>query len=230
MSIFKPHTLERNNLSEAKGLLWYPHAEIIECGMRTQGSYTKKYPQGAVVHWTSGWSREGEKGNSANQFAINALKYGAKQGYAYFTISDSGQVYQAAPLDKWGHHAGASSWPGLGTGLSSKLVGIEVCCAGTVKPQGHKYVSWFGAEFSESEVRHVAKKDNVQAGYYHKYTDAQERSLIDLLLWLHKNNPEIFKLDYVLGHDSVSPGRKSDPGGSLSMTIPELVAKLKSLV
>jgi len=39
-------------------------------------------------------------------------------------------------------------------------------------------------------------------------------------------NPE-FRADWVAGHDEVSPGRKSDPGGSLSMTMPQFRYMLK---
>jgi len=223
-------TQDRPSMS-AKGTksLWYPHAEIIK-SMKPSGKYTNNYPVGAVVHWTSGWSREGDRGNTANEFAKRAINYGARQGYCYFTISETGQVYQSVPLDSWGSHAGKGSHPKLGTSLSSKLVGIEVCCAGRLTKKGSSYVSWFGAEFGAKEVRYSPKKDNIAAGYYHKYSEEQEKSLIDLLLWLHTNNPSVFNLDYVVGHDTISPGRKTDPGGSLSMTIPELVKLLKSKV
>lgn len=230
LELLNPPEEERPDLEQTKGALWYPHAQIVKCGMVGRGNYPKNYPMGAIVHWTSGWSREGDRGNTANQFAKNSIEGGAKSGYAFFTISESGQVFQALPLDQWGHHAGVSTWPGLGSSVSSKLVGIEVCCAGGVKAKGSKFVSWFNAEFTANEVRTVSKKDNIQAGTYHKYSDAQEKSLIELLVWLYKNNPSVFKIEYILGHDSVAPSRKSDPGGSLSMTIPELQAKIKGLV
>jgi len=51
--------------------------------------------------------------------------------------------------------------------------------------------------------------------------------LFKLLRWLEYNGNGIFKLDFVLGHDEVAPSRKNDPGGSLSMTMPEFRKKLK---
>jgi N-acetyl-anhydromuramyl-L-alanine amidase AmpD len=66
------------------------------------------------------------------------------------------------------------------------------------------------------------------AGYFHKYSLAQEASLIELLVWLKNNNPSIFNVDYILGHDEVAGpkgigrSRKQDPGGALSMTMAEL--------
>ena len=52
-----------------------------------------------------------------------------------------------------------------------------------------------------------------------------------------KNNPNIFNVDYILGHDEVAgprgigKSRKQDPGGALSMTMTELreLVKKKTL-
>ncbi|WP_457021162.1 hypothetical protein [Luteimonas sp. A611] len=68
-------------------------------------------------------------------------------------------------------------------------------------------------------MRTVTKQGNQSAGHYQKYTILQEASLRTLLTWLRSNNPDVFRFDLVLGHDEVSPGRKVDPGGSLSMTM-----------
>jgi hypothetical protein len=229
LSLFKTEPERISIETTGQKLLWYPGAIRIDCGMKARGSYADKYPVGAIVHWTSGWSRDGDRGTTANKFAENSIRAGAKDGYAFFTISEKGQVFQALPLDKWGYHAGESHYPGLGSGVSSKLVGIEVCCAGSVKPKGEKFVSWFGAEFSPKEVREASKNANIQKGFYHKYSEAQEKALKELLQWLYKNNPTVFKFDFVLGHDEVAPQRKSDPGGSLSMTMPEFRKSLKNL-
>jgi hypothetical protein len=224
-----PKPIERPSKSEGgQKSLWYPHAEIIDI-MKPAGKYRKGYPEGAVIHWISGWSREGDQGNSANKHAENALKYGAKQGFGYLVISETGLVIQGQPLDSYDSHAGSSYWPSLGDSVSKYLVGIEVCCAGKLKKVSDGvYESWFGARFKESEVRYSKKKDNIQEGYYHKYTAAQEKALVDLLLWLKKNNPDVFSFDNVIGHDECAPKRKSDPGSSLSMSMPDFRAYLKA--
>jgi hypothetical protein len=210
-------------------LLWCPFASIVE-GMKGSGTYRKGYPEGAIVHWTSGWSRDGEKGASARKRAEEAIKWGAKQGYAYFAIGEDGSIIQSVPLNRYGSHAGSSSWPSLGSSVSQYLVGIEVCNAGKLKKiSDGVYESWFGARFNDDEVRYSKKNGNIAEGYYHKYSKAQEDALVQLLLWLKSNNPEVFSFDLVLGHDSVSPGRKTDPGASLSMTIAEFQAKLKNM-
>ncbi len=212
-------------------LLWYPQAQIMNI-MTPAGKYRKGYPEGAVIHWISGWSRDGDMGNSANKHAENALKYGAKQGYGYLALSETGLMIQGQPLDSYDSHAGTSSWPSLGDSVSKYLVGIEVCCAGKLKKiSDGVYESWFGAKFKSDEVRYSKKKDNIQEGYYHKYSVAQEEALTRFLLWLKWNNPSVFNFDNVVGHDECATpnGRKSDPGASLSLTMPEYRLKLKSL-
>ncbi len=79
------------------------------------------------------------------------------------------------------------------------------------------------------QVRYVERFQNREAGWYHRYTPEQEQALTDLLLWLKTNAPAIFDFELVLGHDEVSPGRKNDPGGSLSLTMPDLRARLVAL-
>jgi N-acetyl-anhydromuramyl-L-alanine amidase AmpD len=211
---------ERPNPQElGKKMLWYPKAEVTAEKMPTRGQYANKYPVGAVVHFTAGRSLKGDAD------ALNAVRLGVSNGFCYFAISNDGTVFQSFPLDRWGYHCGASSWPSLGTSLSNKLVGIEICCAGKLSPSGE---SWFGESYPESSQRQSLNVANIEAGNYHRYTPAQEKSLIELLMWLKLNNPGVFQIDNALGHDEISPKRKNDPGASLSMTMPELRKLLKN--
>jgi hypothetical protein len=227
-----PKSVDEPRPSKGEGgqkLLWYPSAQIMNI-MTPAGKYRKGYPEGAVIHWISGWSREGDRGNSANKHAENALKYGAKQGYGYLALSETGLMIQGQPFDSYDSHAGSSSWPSLGLSVSQYLVGIEVCCAGKLKKiSDGVYESWFGARFTDAEVRYSKKKDNIQEGYYHKYSVAQEEELTRFLLWMKWNNPSVFSFDNVIGHDETATplGRKSDPGASLSMSMPEYREYLK---
>lgn len=184
--------------------------------MKTQGKYKGNYPQGAVVHYTAGRFDKGEYD------ALSTLKDGISKGYCYFVISNDGIIYQSFPLDSWGYHAGDSYYPGLGHGVSRKLVGIELCNAGILTKQpNNKFKTWYGDTIPTVNVRTSLKRDNIKAGTYHMYTEAQESSLDRLIMFLHHNNPTVFHLNYVLGHDEVAPDRKNDPGASLSRSMPE---------
>lgn len=157
------------------------------------------------------------------------------QAYAYFVNDQDGNIHQGNSLDQYGFHCGESYWPGLGSSLSDKLVGIENQSAGRLeKVSMGVYKAYFtnvekgDKYFYEHEVRHAeANNQNVQKGIYHRFTMAQEESLIDLLMWLKHSNPNVFSFDYCLGHDEVAPKRKNDPGFSLSMTMPKFREFLK---
>lgn len=197
-------------------LLWCPFAKKAQ-KMKVQGTYPKGYPEGAIIHWTSGSSAE------------SSMSWGRDQGYMFWMIDKDGEIYQPNALNEWGYHAGASSWPGLGSSVSSRLVGIEIDCAGKLEKRSDgSFKSWFGRIVPHEKVREVQKRDNIVSGAYEMFTKEQETSLVLLLKWLHSNNPSVFRLDFILGHDEVSPGRKVDPGGSLSMSMPELREKISA--
>jgi N-acetylmuramoyl-L-alanine amidase len=217
--------------------LWYPPA-VRKFSMPTKGRYAQGFPVGAVVHSTEGRSKNGDRDTE------NTISCGIQDGYCYFGISSIGTVYQSFLLDRWGSHCGRTWHPALGFNLADRLVGIEVSCAGIVTKSGDHYVpDGWNERFTEAEVRLSAKTENItQAGHYHRFTAAQETALFDLIMWMHRNKPNIFKLDFVLGHDEIATtgaqgsaqqhtlGRKQDPGGSLSMFMKDFRAKLKAAV
>ena len=205
--------------------LWYPSARYQNMKMKTHGKYRSGFPEGCVIHFTDGRDTDME----------NAIMYAQKMAHCYLLIDKEGNVGQCFPLNEYGSHAGLSKWdsfPGQ-TRLSSFLVGIEVMGAGLLTPSlSGKYTSWFGQSFVEAEVRHISfKQDNRKSGIYRRFTFKQERSLENLILWMHAQGRGVFNLDNVLGHDEVAPDRKSDPGGSLELTMPQYrqFLKLKAL-
>lgn len=185
--------------------------------MSTKGKFKKGYPKGAVVHFTAGST------------GVGSVNYGKSRGYAFWMIDRDGMIYQTHSLNKWGYHAGKSKWKGLGSSLSNQLLGIEMANAGQLERiSSNCFKSWFGREYTRDQVRHSeGDHQNIEPGYYEKLTAEQEESLISLLGWLEENNPEIFKIDNVLGHDEISPGRKNDPGAALSLSMPDFRTLLK---
>jgi len=228
--------------------LYYPKAIKTQEVLRTRGYYKKNYPQGAVVHFTAGRSRDKKQGGSKNadshlEMGKRSIRYAAnKNSYCYFIIDRDGNVHQNFPLNRWGYHAGKSSWDGMEGSVSDEMVGIEVQCAGKLSeyyqntsngsehkcPEGY-LSSWFTRPESgdlffnkEKECRYSKDKLNIKEGWYHAFSEEQEESLIELIIWLKRNNPDIFQFKNVAGHDEVSPDRKNDPGASLSMTMSDL--------
>jgi N-acetyl-anhydromuramyl-L-alanine amidase AmpD len=198
-----------------------PFAKWIGRLMKTRGRYAKGWPVGAVVHFTAG--ADG---------AESTIRYGASQGYAFWCIQRDGTLVCAHPANEWGYHAGESAWKRFAKkligGVSDDLIGIEINAAGQLKKQSDgNFKTWWGATIPSDQVRYSDGKANQQKGYYEVFTPAQEKTLVETLLWLKQKAPRVFDFDFVLGHDEVSGPlgigyfRKNDPGAALSMTMPE---------
>ncbi len=200
--------------------LWIPFAQH-PFDIPTKWTYDKGYPKGAVVHFTAGRDNP-----------IGTLKYLGERGFPCLVMGRDGVIYQAFPLNRGGSHSG--------TYHHKYSVGIEIVAVGRCEPQTvngeRRFKAWFHKKtseyFPESEMRYVKRNGSQREGWYQKYTPAQEESLIKLLLWLKSQAPDIFSFDDVKGHDECCdeggrPGNKNDPGGALSMTMPEFRALLK---
>jgi N-acetyl-anhydromuramyl-L-alanine amidase AmpD len=196
-----------------KPLLSFPSLQ-----MKTQGTFANGFPKGLVVHFTAGRDEKGL------QSAKDTVAWGIQMGYAFWCMGTDGQIIRTHDVSRWGYHCGSSSWPTLGSSLSNQLLGLEICNPGLLKKSGEKYLTWFGAEVPAHMVVEIKDRRYPQEtpGFYAKYTPEQESALVDLILYLKASRPDVFQIAYVLGHDEVSPGRKNDPGGALSMGMPEL--------
>lgn len=206
---------------------WIPFAKVVSPHMRTRGKYKAGYPVGAVVHFTAG-----------SGYGPSTVDYGRNNGYAFLVIQKDGKLYQAHPVSEWGYHAGESAWkrglkPLVG-GVSDDLIGIEIISAGRVtKIDENKFKTWFGTYLTRDQVRYTPGKENQCEGWYEKYTPEQEKTLLEVLLWMKAQAPDTFDLDLVLGHDEVAGPlgigrwRKNDPGAALSMTMSEFRKLLK---
>jgi hypothetical protein len=224
---------EKKRYPPGEKKLWYPEA-LIRTDIRraAQGEYPKGYPYGAIVHFTAGQYSKGLE---------NAISAISSSPYFFCSIGTDGKFVQANPLNQWGYHAGESAWMIAGekrSGVSNFLVGIEITNPGRLEVhQGKYYTYWDSARkqaLDPAQVRVITQnRDNILAGAYLPYTNAQEQSLIEFLLWAKANNPGVFDFDYVLGHDEVAGPkgigrwRKNDPGGALSMTMTEFRKLLK---
>jgi N-acetyl-anhydromuramyl-L-alanine amidase AmpD len=213
-----------------------PNIVMLDIRMKQNGAYRTSTgkPRGLVVHFTAGHLSPDAKQVTA------MLKNLGERGLGCMGMAEDGTIYvpKAIGFTKWASHAGASSWKGL-SGVSALCMGMEICNPGPVEKVGNDFFAWWdmsgknpkkGAKaLDPARVRFIEKNTaNQKKGYYFSYTPEQELALINFCLWQKKENPE-FSFDWVVGHDEVAPQRKSDPGGCLSMTMPDFRNLLKSI-
>jgi N-acetyl-anhydromuramyl-L-alanine amidase AmpD len=185
----------------------YPAPKFIASGVEMKTRWSAA-PKGLIVHYHCGWT-------DSRINSIPVLKLGKKNGYKYMCMEENGDVYYPnAKLSFWEH--GAHS----GTKHHYDHVGIEVINSGKLQKRGSKFYTWFDKEIPSDRVIAYERKDNIVEGYYEVFTDEQIKSLVGLCHYM-KDKYESFSFDNVLGHDEVAVGRKNDPGGSLTMTMPE---------
>lgn len=198
---------ERKEVSSKLPPLKYPNAIFIPGipKLYTVGKYKNNFPEGAIIHYTSGWQK---------QTGEEAIRYALAEKFCYFFIDQNGVVFQQFDLSNWGFHAGQSVCPVTGTkGVSTKFVGIEVACAGKLE----KGKTWFGQQVKPEQIRKAGNNfPQGIRGEYQMFTVSQEKSLMELCVWLCLNGA---KKELFFGHYEVT-SRKEDPGASLSLTMP----------
>ena len=185
----------------------YPYPEFVATGLEMRKRWSAA-PKGMIVHFHAGHA-------DSRINSISVLKQGIKNGYTYMCMEEDGKVYHHGhKLTFWtqGYHCG--------TKHHYDHIGMEVINSGKLENRNGKLYTWFDKEIPSERVIAYNNKDNIVSGYYEVFTDEQIKSLVGLCHYLKDNYPS-FSFDNVLGHDEVAVGRKNDPGGSLTMTMPE---------
>ena len=111
------------------------------------------------------------------------------------------------PFNKIAWHAGESQYEGR-TGFNKYSIGIEIDNAGILEKSGDKYLSWFGRVYPENEVVYATHRNEFSPRYWHLYTEVQ----IELVENVCELLMEYYPIKSILGHEEISPGRKTDPG------------------
>ena len=193
----------------------------------TRWAYKGGWPIGGILHFTAG--RDNPRGT---------VEYLGGVGYPCIVMGRDGRVYQAFSASRGGCHCG--------TEHHDYCFGLEVVSAGrcTLVTVGgkKKYAPWFAYKnggphtgiiqnakdcFDEDQMRYVYRNGSQREGWYQKFTKAQEDSIIKVFLWYKWADPtNRFDFDKILGHDEACDiggrsGAKNDPGGALSITMPE---------
>ncbi|SFA97607.1 N-acetylmuramoyl-L-alanine amidase [Poseidonocella pacifica] len=182
------------------------------------GGFARK-PRFLVVHYTAGSS-----GRSSARWFTNP----AAKASAHLTIERDGTVIQSVPLSKRAWHAGRSAWRSRDgqtvSGLNSHSIGIELANAGAcVRTASGTWKNPLGVTVGADDVMEARHRNgpvwfggslgNVMECGWELYPQAQMRSLIDVSLLLMSH----YGMEEIVGHDDISPGRKTDPGPAFDM-------------
>jgi hypothetical protein len=125
------------------------------------------------------WAND-QRGRVGTHYVIGGIKSSLNANL--LTEEDlewDGKILQAIKDEYWGYHLG----PVKSSKMHKGSISIELCSAGHLREENGKFYTWFGTEVHESQI---ARLDVEYKGYryYHKYSDAQIKSLKALLMLL----------------------------------------------
>jgi N-acetylmuramoyl-L-alanine amidase len=152
-----------------------------------------------LVHYTAGTTLDG---------AVSWFMNPQAQASSHVVIGRDGRIVQMVAFNKKAWHAGDSSW-GLLKGMNQYAIGIELVNAGKLRnrPDG-KWADWSNHVLQDNEVSIAVHKAETNQAGWHEYSEVQIKTAIKVASLLRAN----YEITDVLGHDDVSPGRKTDPG------------------
>ncbi len=158
-------------------------------------------PDTIVIHYTGGSTMEG---------AIHTLTNPLSQASAHLVIDRDGSTTQLVPFNIIAWHAGRSEHEATGRKqLNNFSIGIELVNAGPLqKISDAEYMSWFSKKYPSDEVIQASHKNEGVERYWQIFSQAQIERTLEICRLLKEKYP----IQYLLGHDEISPGRKIDPG------------------
>ena len=164
------------------------------------GAYQAKY---LIIHYTAGASAES---------SIRALSNPERKVSAHLVIGRDGAITQLVPFNRIAFHAGKSKWHGL-SGLNRHSIGIELDNAGAMERQNGVWKSWFKRAYDDDVVIEAVHRHESESRGWHVFTEDQITATVEASQAIMRH----YGLLDVLGHDDISPGRKTDPGPAFPM-------------
>lgn len=163
-----------------------------------------------VMHFTAGWSAD-----STVQWW---RKPSAKGTSAHLLIDRDGTVIQVRAFNQTAGHAGTSSWKDPKTGvvytqLNRCSIGIELCNAGDAVKERYPVTTGCGLGGKRIPTIEAKHKHGGRKTLWEVYPLAQLEAARAVAEALVKR----YRLDDVVGHEDVAPGRKVDPGPAFPM-------------
>ncbi|MBW3570789.1 MAG: N-acetylmuramoyl-L-alanine amidase [Gemmatimonadetes bacterium] len=160
-------------------------------------------PRWLVMHYTASANAAG---------AINWFADPLSKVSAHVVIAKDGTITQCVPFNRKANHAGESAWKGV-QWLNGHSIGIELDGYGYLGTAGPGKWKFGNKSIPDSDVVVATHKFGKPSGGWPKYPQAQ----LDAALELAKLLVREYRLEDVVGHDDIAPGRKQDPGPTFPM-------------
>lgn len=162
------------------------------------GKFANNLPDTLVMHYTAGASLAGSVSWLCNPDA---------KASAHIVIGRGGSIVQLVPFDTIAWHAGVSTWKGRSS-LNSYSIGIELDNAGVLTKVGDEYRTSFNAIVPPAQVIEGTNRNESKSRFWQSYTDVQVQKARELCALLIAT----YGIKEIVGHEEISPGRKTDPG------------------
>lgn len=152
-----------------------------------------------IIHYTAGTTLSS---------AVSWFEKSEAQASAHLIIDRDGSIVQMVEFNHRAWHAGKSRWGNL-EGMNHYSIGIELVNAGKLRKNSNgQWVNWSKKVIAAEEVTIAKHKDESTDAGWHEFPEAQIDAVTKVSVLLHKT----YHFTDILGHDDVSPGRKTDPG------------------
>jgi N-acetylmuramoyl-L-alanine amidase len=163
------------------------------------GKFQASLPDTLVIHFTAGASLSS---------SVRSLCDPASRASAHVVVGREAAMVQLVPFDVIAWHAGASTL-GARTGLNKYSIGIEIDNAGRLtQTAAGDFVTWFGRRVQKKDAIQGKHRNEPSLSWWHTYTQRQIELVFELSALLAQQYP----IRTIVGHEEISPGRKSDPG------------------
>jgi N-acetylmuramoyl-L-alanine amidase len=170
------------------------------------GTLSDGQPKYIVMHFTA---------NGSARSALDWLSNPQAKASAHLVIGPDGAVTQMVGMNEKAWHAGRSSWKGL-NGLNGHSVGIEMVNWGGLKGTNGGWRSWTGVPVKDNRVIQAEHRNSPgQRRGWEIYDAAQidaAANAVAAIADAYGIGPR-----NVIGHDDISPFRKTDPGPAWDM-------------
>lgn len=164
----------------------------------TSGAFSEGYPDSIVIHTTY---------TSNFDTTLRYLSSSKARSSSHLLIGRDGRIAQLVPFNYRAWHAGKGSYAGR-TGFNQYAIGINLVNAGKLDKVGDRFITLFRQEIPSNQVFNATHKHEVVPGYWQKYTDIQIQTLRKVCILLAQTH----KIEMIIGHEDLAPGRKLDPG------------------